>query len=93
MGTTAGSVDPAFVHANLLVFASVGRFAARARMAEDEPSAVANLLALLDVASRGGKPIHDSVLVATMPVHRIPRLLARNVADFGRFAVRSPVAP
>jgi predicted nucleic acid-binding protein len=35
-----------------------------------------------------GRSIHDALLVATMQVHRVPRLITSNTSDFARFADR-----
>jgi predicted nucleic acid-binding protein len=71
----------------------VRRFIATYRMAEDGPSATAQLLALLTAIPAAGKQVHDTNIVATMLAHAVPRLLTHNVADFNRFAGLISIEP
>ena len=65
--------------------ADVHRFRAGFNVAEDGPHVLDRLLRLLAAYPGGGKQVHDANLAATMPEHRITRLLTFNAAGFRRF--------
>jgi predicted nucleic acid-binding protein len=75
------------------LIADVTRFQSQFLIAEDGPSATANLLGLLGSIAIGGKQVHDANIVATMQTHGLRRLLTHNTADFARFGAIIQVEP
>ena len=68
-------------------------FTSRFLVAEDGPTVMEKLLALLGQVNVGGKQIHDANIVATMQTHGIRRLLTHNTSDFERFSAFITVMP
>lgn len=73
--------------------ARVGFYETRFKIAEDSAQVTERLLQLMQQIPFGGKQVHDANIVATMLVHRIPRLLTANASDFQRFAHLITVQP
>lgn len=68
-------------------------FQTQFKVAEDNAQVTANLLALVNQVSVGGKQLHDANIVATMQTYGITHLLTHNIADFNRFARFITVLP
>ncbi|MBW4693459.1 MAG: type II toxin-antitoxin system VapC family toxin [Lyngbya sp. HA4199-MV5] len=77
----------------VLVVEEVRQFESRFRVAEDNAQATANLLALMQQISVGGKEVHDANIVATMQAYGIDQLLTHNTIDFARFATLITALP
>ena len=65
----------------------------RFRIVDEDERVTDQLLDLLGQFPTGGKQVHDTNIVATMLVNRIPRLVTHNVADFARFTPVIDVVP
>jgi predicted nucleic acid-binding protein len=73
--------------------ADVRYFQDRFRIAEDDATVTAHLLALVQRFPTGGKQVHDANIVATMLAYGIPSLLTNNTDDFVRFSGMITILP
>lgn len=65
-----------------VLLTQVAYFQSKMQVADDTAAVTANLLALLQSVTLGGKQVHDGNLVATMQAFGIPRLLTEQHRRF-----------
>lgn len=63
------------------------------KIADENETVTANLLALLKEYATGGKQVHDANIAATMLTYGINTLLTANVEDFRRFDDKIMIVP
>ena len=72
-----------------LVLSEVGKIERLLTLLPDSPAVYGEWKRLVVAQDVRGVNVHDAKLVATMSVHRIPKILTFNTDDFGRYPVEA----